>query len=99
VLDLARRYQVLDCARHIFNRNRRVDAVLIEDVDNIGPEAFEGTFSNRFDMYGTAIEAPATLPRPEIDIETELGCEDYSVAHRGKRFAYEIVSPNMMLIF
>ena len=37
VLDLALVYQLLDRPRHILDRHVRVDAVLIEQIDMIGP--------------------------------------------------------------
>ena len=41
MLDLALPDQVLHGARDVFDRNVRVDAVLIEQVDDIGPEPLE----------------------------------------------------------
>ena len=41
VLDLAFLNQVLHCSRDVLNRHIRVDAMLIEQVDNINLEALE----------------------------------------------------------
>jgi hypothetical protein len=38
VLDLAFGDQLLDSTSHIFDRHFRINAVLVEDVDTIGPQ-------------------------------------------------------------
>jgi len=41
VLDLARLNQILDCARDILDRHVWIDAVLVQEIDDIRLEAFE----------------------------------------------------------
>jgi len=53
--------QLLHRARHIFDRNRGVNAMLIEQVDSVSLEAFERCFRDRLEVFGPAVEASTAL--------------------------------------
>ena len=44
-------------AGHIFDWHLRVNTVLVEKIDYLGPEPLERSLCNLFDMLGTAVEA------------------------------------------
>ena len=89
MFDLALPDQFLYRSSHIFDRHIRIDAVLIEEIDDIGPESLERGLGHLFDVFrATVQDRPATLHPPWIDvgIETELGGDHHPVSQRGKRF-------------
>jgi len=62
--------------------------MLVEKIDDIGPETFEGGFGHLPDVLRPAVQdRPAPLHRPGIDagIEPELGGDDHPVAQRCER--------------
>ena len=89
VLDLAFADQVLDRTGDIFDRHVRVDAMLIEQIDDAGLPSLERGFIHLFDVLGTAVKAPLRAVF-RIDIEAELGCDDHLIAERGQRLAHQL---------
>ena len=57
VLDLAFPDQVLDRSRYLFYRHVRVDAMLIEEIDGVDLEPFQGGFGDFPDVFGPAVQA------------------------------------------
>ena len=55
--DLALLDQVLDGARHVFDRHSRIDAMLIEQVDVVGPAAASAMLGDLPDMLWPAVKA------------------------------------------
>ena len=86
MLDLALGDQVLDRARHVLDRHVRVDAVLVEEVDDLDPQPLQRRVADLADVLGPAVEARLLL-RLGIDIEAELGGDHHLVAHRLQRLA------------
>ena len=84
MLDLALANEILDRACDIFYRNLRVDTVLIEEIDPIGPETFQRRLRDLADVRGAAVEACLL---PVLDLEAELRGDDDLIANRGECFA------------
>ena len=80
----------LTASGHIFDRHVRIDAVLIEQIDVIGPQTFQAGVGHRFDMLGPAIGATAALPGLKIDVEAELCGNHHFVADGLERFADQL---------
>jgi hypothetical protein len=78
--------QLLQGAGDVFDRHFRIDAVLIEEVDAVCPEALQASLRNRLDVLGPAIGAATAFAGLEIDVETELGHDHYPIANE-PRFA------------
>ena len=57
VLHLALGDEVLDRAGDVLDRDLRVDAVLVEEVDGVDPEPLQRTFAGRADALGPAGDA------------------------------------------
>src|SRR5689334_24626356 len=55
VLHLALLNQVLDRARHVFDRHGRIDAMLIVEIHDVGLEAFQRAVNALLDHLGTAV--------------------------------------------
>src|SRR2546426_11879653 len=47
--------QVLDCSRDVFDRDVRVDAMLIIEIDDVGPESFQRTIDALLDPLGATV--------------------------------------------
>ena len=47
--------EFFDGSGHIFNRDIRVDAVLVEQIDAIGPETLERSLGDFFDMFRSTV--------------------------------------------
>src|SRR5437868_6227583 len=88
VPDLTGRDQILDGARNILDRNARIDAVLIEQVDHVYPKALERRVRDLPDVFGTAVETGQFALH---DLETELGRDHDLVADRRERLAYDFL--------
>jgi hypothetical protein len=54
---LSLRDQILDRAGHVFDRDCRVDAVLVEEIDPVGPQPLQHAVNRRAYVLGAAIEA------------------------------------------
>ena len=91
VLHLAGLDELLDGPGHVFDRHGRIHAVLIEQVDAVGPQPLQRRFDDLLDVLGTTVQASASLPRPEVDVEAELRRDHDLVAERGQRFADELL--------
>jgi hypothetical protein len=82
VLDLALADEVLHGARHVFHRNLRVHAVLIEQIDAIRAQALQRLIGHPPDAFGAAVQALAGVSVAKA----ELGRDHDLVAHRFQRF-------------
>ena len=87
--DLAFGDQVLDRARDVFHRHGRIDTVLIEQVDMVGPQALQRSLDHLADMLGPAIE-PDHLALL-VDLEAELRADQNLVANRLQRLANQLL--------
>jgi hypothetical protein len=87
VLDLALLNQFFHRAGDIFNRHVWIDAVLIEQIDNIGPESFQRIVGDLFDVLGPTIES--NLLTFGTKFETEFSGYHHLPTERGESFAYK----------
>ena len=62
--------------------------MLIEQIDNIGPESFQRSVGNLFDVLRPTIESNLLTLRTKF--ESELGGNCDSLTHRSQRFAHEL---------
>jgi hypothetical protein len=87
VLYLAFLNQLFHRAGNIFDRHAGIDAVLIKQIDNIGPESFQRSVGDLFDVLRPTIES--NLLTFSTKLESELGSNYDSLTHRSQRFAHE----------
>src|SRR5208337_1234817 len=73
VPDLALLNEVLHGSGDVFNRHVGIDAVLIEEVDDIGLESFQRGLADLADVLGPAIDSSQRPLGFGIDFESELG--------------------------
>ena len=85
--NLALRHQVLDRAGDVLDRDLRVDAVLVEEIDAIGAKALEHALDDQLDVLRAAVEPRAALAGLQIDVPAELGRDHDLVAERRHAFA------------
>src|SRR5262249_3587297 len=83
VLNLALLNQVLHRSRYVLDGNVRVYTVLIEQIDDIGPEPLERGFGHLLDMFRTAVQ-PGLFAGLRIEFEAELRCNHDFLAHRSE---------------
>src|SRR5205823_969335 len=76
VLDFTFLNQILHRSGDLFDRHAGINTVLIEQIDNIGPESLERSFSNFFDVLWPAIEADLLAFRTKF--KSELGGDHHS---------------------
>ncbi len=88
--DLALADQVLHGAGDVFDRHVRVDAMLIEEVDDIGLEPLQRSLGDLPDVLRPAVEA-ALLAGLRIDIEAEFGGDHDLLAEGRQRFADKLL--------
>ena len=91
--DLALRHQVLDGPGDILDRHLRVDAVLVQEIDTIGPQAPQHALDGELDAVRTAVETRTPLARLQIDVPAELRRDDDLVAERRDGFAEDPLAP------
>jgi len=81
VPDLALPNQLLHRARHVFNRDVRVDAVLIEEINDIDLEAVKRAFGDFPDVLRATVQftpprlAAGSRPEPEFGGDRHLTLE------------------------
>ena len=64
MLDLALLDQVLDRSRHVFDRHVGIDAVLIEQIDAVGPEPLQRGLGDLPDVLRPAVQRPSCAAAP-----------------------------------
>ena len=62
VLNFAFPNQILDRSCHVFDRHVRVNAMLIEQIDDIGVQALERGLGDLLDVLRAAVERLRALP-------------------------------------
>src|SRR5690348_2729124 len=79
--------QLLYCACHVFDRRRRIDAVLIEQIDHAGPEPLKSRFCNSLDVLRPAVQAYIRSSA----LKAEFGCDRNLLATRRHRLAEQFL--------
>ncbi len=82
--------QFLDRARRVLDRHVRIDAMLIEQIDELHAQPLQRRIANLADALGTAVHA-ALLARFRIDGEPEFRGNHHPVAHGLERFADDLL--------
>ena len=81
--------QVLHRAGDVLDRHIGIDAVLIEEIDAIGPQPLQRCVRHVADVLGAAVEAGHA--RRSVDVEAELRGDHHAVADRRECFADELL--------
>src|SRR6266404_3478168 len=81
--------EFFDGAGGIFDGNIGIDAVLIEQVDDIGLETLERGLGDLPDVFRTTIQRTPTGSTIGIRLEPELGGDHHLVAKRSERIAHK----------
>ena len=76
-----------DCTGHIFDRNLRVDTMLVKKIDVICSQTLESSFRYSLNVPRLAVCSIATLSRYLVDIEAELRGDDDLIANRPECFS------------
>ncbi len=71
---------------HLFNRHGEIDAVLVIEIDAVGPEALQRFLDDPPDALRPAVQSIRA-----VDLEAELGGDDNVVAHGRERLADEFL--------
>src|SRR6185437_4259885 len=88
MLDLALLNELLHRSCDIFDRHIRINAVLIEKVDNISLQSRQRGFSYLFDVFWPAIQlSPLSVSRRRS--ESEFGCNHHLPTKGSKGFAHK----------
>ena len=88
MLDLALLDQLPDRSGHVLDRDGRIDAVLVEEVDVVGAEPTQRPLDGALDRVGATVE-PASR-RVTGEIEAELACDHDLIAQRFECLADEL---------
>jgi len=86
VTNLAGGDKIRNRARHILDRDVRIDAVLIKEIDSVRPEALETAVRDTLDVVRTTVQSASFLG-DRIDLEPELGGDHDIIANRCERLA------------
>jgi len=88
VLNLALLNQFFYRAGNVLDGHGQINAMLIKEIDSVGPEPLKATVGNHLDVFRATIEANG-FARDRIDFPAKF-CGDYNaVANRGQGFAHE----------
>src|SRR5438477_319 len=87
VLHLALRNQFLDRARHVLDRDVRVDPMLIIEIHDVRPETLQRSLDALLDALGAAV---LDLLPAGITSDPELRGDHHLSAHRRQRLANEL---------
>src|SRR5580693_4735414 len=86
VLHLALLNQLFYRSRDLFNRHVRVNAVLIEQIDDIDVEPLQGSLGNLLDVRGPTVQ-PGLLACGRIKFEPELRGDHHLLTKGSEGFA------------
>ena len=89
VAHLAGRDKLTDSASHLLDRDVRVDAVLIEEVDDIRAQPLQRRVRDLPDPLGPRVQA--MVAAVSVEVETELRGDDDAIAQRTQRVPHELL--------
>ncbi|KWF32745.1 hypothetical protein WL88_25735 [Burkholderia diffusa] len=81
-------YQILYGACDVFDRYRRIKAMLIKQVDTVAVQPLERRFRNFPDVIGATVQANDLVV---TNVESEFRCNDDMVAERRQGFANQFL--------
>ena len=87
-LTLPAAISVLHRAGDVLDRHVRVDAVLVEEVDDLDAQPLQRGVTRLADVLGTAVHAGRL---PVHDVEAELGGDHHPVAERLEGIAHDLL--------
>ncbi len=87
--DLAFSDQCLDRAGDILNRDIGVDAVLVEEINDIGLQTLQCLVGHRPDLFRPAVHA--ALATIGIEVETEFRSDHHLLAEGRERFSQKLL--------
>src|SRR5205807_105346 len=87
VFKLALPDQVFHGSGNIFDRHVGIDAVLIEQVDDVGLKALERGIGDLLDVFWTTVET-YLFSGVRINFEPELGCYHHFPMERSEGFTH-----------
>src|SRR5580658_7330424 len=90
VFDLAFLDQLPDRTRDILHGHRRIDAVLVEQIDGINTQPLQGFFRDLANAHGAAIR-PRDIAGRRVNPEAEFGRNDHLAAIGGKRLPDQLL--------
>jgi hypothetical protein len=85
---LARLDELLDGAGHVLDRDVRVDAVLVQQVDRVGAEPLQRALDTALDRLRATVESAG---HAALEVEAELRRDHDLVADRLERLADELL--------
>jgi hypothetical protein len=88
VFDLAFGNQFFHRSSHVLDGHVRIDAVLVEEIDVIGPQTFQGSVGNSLDVLGPTVGSCTAFAGVKIDVEAELCGNHNLVADWLERLAH-----------
>ncbi len=91
MLDLALLDQVLDRAGHVLDRHVGIDAVLIEQIDAVGPEPLQRASATCLDVLRPAVQPAEALRRRRIESWPNLVAITTWSRNGRQRFAHEFL--------
>ena len=83
---LALLHKVQNNAGDVLDRDGRVDAVLVKEVDAVGLQSLQHSIDDNADVFGLAVQSGKSLPGFLVDVPAELGGDHDIVAERLHRF-------------
>ncbi len=89
MLDLAFADQIFHRAGNVLDRNVRIDAVLVEEVDDVGFQALQRCFGDGADVFRPAVHA--ALAAVGTEVEAELRGDDDLVPDGAEGFAQQFL--------
>src|SRR5207237_10896733 len=78
--------QLLDRTGDVLDRDVRIDAMLVQQIDAVGTEALERGIDDRLDVLRSAVQSTSA----SFDVEAELRRDPDAVANRRERFSNEL---------
>ncbi|MNV19882.1 hypothetical protein D3C71_1107630 [compost metagenome] len=88
--DFSLRNEGLQRIGHVFDGYCRINAVLIQQVDAFGAQAFQAGLDRCADVCGLTVGAGTACTGHRVDVEAELGGDHHLVAHWRQRFAHQV---------
>ena len=86
--NLALSDQLFDRARNVLDRDVRVDAMLVQQIDTVGAEALERAFDDCLDVLGAAVQTASA----SLDVEAKLRRDPDIVANWRQRFTDKLLA-------
>jgi hypothetical protein len=84
VFDLAFANKALHCAGHVLDWRVGIDAVLVEEIDDVDAEPLHRSLDDFSNVLGSTVQAGPDFLAGGVEVETELGGDDESHTARSR---------------